>query len=569
MRPFRAVLVAVSAAVLTAGLLAPSTFASASAQMVTFGGGTGNFGDVTVGKYVEQTITLTSDTDGTTFTGSPIIDGPSPDEFVIQSEDCTGATLDSGASCDVTIAAEPQFEGERDASLSVTTVPGGVQTKQITVNGLWTNTGAFYPVVTTRILDTRTGNGVSAPGQVHQGATIDLQVAGRGGVPVTGASAVVLNLTVTGPTSGGYVTAYPTSGTKPLVSTINFPRGWTGANSVTVPLGTGGKVSLFNCCGNVSLIADVVGWYAATDAKAGGVFGKTYQTVRPERLYDSRAPGEHKLAAHSWVEFDMGYGQPWDPTMTAFVSTVTALNAGSTGYLTAYRPGTDPTKTSTLNFRPGVTTPNLAITRTAPCHESWCTFDGDPVVRFYNGSSKPVDILIDAVGFYSDTHLEGGLRYKPLTPTRIIDTRKALGTNKFGPASTHVVFAPANVAGDDTYALSANVTAIKPTVRTFETLWPKFTNFPRPTVSQLNPSAGATVAQATMTEVGPGNLFNIYNASGSVDLAMDVSGSFEIFPPSVSTPAFAKGPALRVSAVHRGAPTVGARASASTAHRQP
>ena len=47
-----------------------------------------------------------------------------------------------------------------------------------------------------RVLDTRTGNG-APPAPLGAGVAMDVQVTGRGGVPATGVSAVVLNVTVT------------------------------------------------------------------------------------------------------------------------------------------------------------------------------------------------------------------------------------------------------------------------------------------------------------------------------------------------------------------------------------
>jgi hypothetical protein len=53
-----------------------------------------------------------------------------------------------------------------------------------------------------RVLDTRNGTGgFSSP--VGAGKSIALQVTGRDGVPATGVTAVVLNLTATGPTASG------------------------------------------------------------------------------------------------------------------------------------------------------------------------------------------------------------------------------------------------------------------------------------------------------------------------------------------------------------------------------
>src|SRR5205085_1883220 len=53
-----------------------------------------------------------------------------------------------------------------------------------------------------RILDTRTTHTPVGPNK-----SIDVQAAGQGGVPSTGVSAVVVNLTATEPTAGSYLTA--------------------------------------------------------------------------------------------------------------------------------------------------------------------------------------------------------------------------------------------------------------------------------------------------------------------------------------------------------------------------
>src|SRR5437588_52953 len=101
--------------------------------------------------------------------------------------------------------------------------------------------GLYNPVVPSRILDTRTGNGAPvAP--VGPGAFINLQVTGRGGVPALGVSAVALNVTVTNPTLGGYLTIYPAGSALPPASNLNFPAGATVPNRAGVKLGTGGRI---------------------------------------------------------------------------------------------------------------------------------------------------------------------------------------------------------------------------------------------------------------------------------------------------------------------------------------
>ena len=67
--------------------------------------------------------------------------------------------------------------------------------------------GVFGSLPQPRLLDTRTGVG-AAKRSVAGYATVGLQVTGRGGVPATGVSAVVLNVMAASPIRAGYVTVY-------------------------------------------------------------------------------------------------------------------------------------------------------------------------------------------------------------------------------------------------------------------------------------------------------------------------------------------------------------------------
>jgi serine/threonine-protein kinase len=125
------------------------------------------------------------------------------------------------------------------------------------------STGLFTSVVPSRVLDTRAGIGAPAA-PVAAGKTVALTVDGVGGVPASGVSAVVLNVTVTQPTGGGYLTVYPAGSSKPLASNLNFVGGETVPNLVIAPVGAGGVVDLYNgSSGTVQLVADVSGWFSA------------------------------------------------------------------------------------------------------------------------------------------------------------------------------------------------------------------------------------------------------------------------------------------------------------------
>jgi hypothetical protein len=75
-----------------------------------------------------------------------------------------------------------------------------------------------------------------------------------------GATAVVLNVPATGPASAGFVTAFPVGTTTPVASNLDFARGQTVANQVT--LGGGAVVDVYNASGgSVQVVADEQGYY--------------------------------------------------------------------------------------------------------------------------------------------------------------------------------------------------------------------------------------------------------------------------------------------------------------------
>ena len=75
-------------------------------------------------------------------------------------------------------------------------------------------------------------------------------------------AAVVLNVTVTNPNSGSYLTVYPTGSALPTASNLNFMPGQTVPNLVVVKVGSNGQLNVYNAVGNTDVIFDVTGWYS-------------------------------------------------------------------------------------------------------------------------------------------------------------------------------------------------------------------------------------------------------------------------------------------------------------------
>lgn len=131
------------------------------------------------------------------------------------------------------------------------------------LSGVATQPGALVPTAPARVLDTRGGVGVRT-GPVAAGTSVALPVLGRGGVPSTGVAAVVLNVTVTGPTGAGYLTVFPGATTQPGASNLNFVRGQTVPNLVLVPVGADGTVAFGAVGSSTQVIADVAGFVLST-----------------------------------------------------------------------------------------------------------------------------------------------------------------------------------------------------------------------------------------------------------------------------------------------------------------
>jgi hypothetical protein len=138
----------------------------------------------------------------------------------------------------------------------------------VDVNGYAPAAGSPIPLVPARLLETRSGAGLSTVdglfrggGRVGARSVTELTVAGRGGVPAD-ASAVMLNVTAISPLARGFITVYPCGSAVPNASNLNFVPGQVVPNSVLSKVGRGGKVCLFSLA-QTDVAVDVNGYVRA------------------------------------------------------------------------------------------------------------------------------------------------------------------------------------------------------------------------------------------------------------------------------------------------------------------
>ncbi|MDQ2725653.1 MAG: hypothetical protein M3Y36_09190, partial [Actinomycetota bacterium] len=380
----------------------------------------------------------------------------------------------------------------------------------------------YHPLSPARIADTRPGSGQPDAGRtLAAGQTLTIQVAGTGGVPA-GATAAVLNVTATGPTAAGFLTAYPTGSTRPMASTLNFKAGTTVPNLVEVGLGPGGQMSLYNPLGSTDAVVDVEGWVGAGGAPAGA-----YNALSPARIADTRPASGQPNAGMTMgpgkkvvVQVDGAGGVPLTG-VSAVVLNVTATNTTAFSVLTAYPDGTTLPLASNLNFAPGQTVANRVIVPVSAGGK----------VDLYNAFGS-VDAVVDVSGWFTDTSNPSatGTTFSATGPTRLADTRPGSGEPDagmtLGPGGT--VRVPVVGTGGVPAGVSAvvvNVTVTNTTAPSFLSAYP--TGQTTPQASDLNWAPGDTRANLAIVRPGSDGTITLFNDALSVDAIVDVTGYYK------------------------------------------
>ena len=211
-----------------------------------------------------------------------------------------------------------------------------------------------------RLLDTRAATSPTKGKPLGSGSVLALPVTNRNGVPAN-ATAVVLNVTVTDPTSSGYLTVYPAGGKVPVVSNLNFGKNQTLPNLVVVPVGAGGTIDFYNHSSSVHVVADLEGYYS-TQGLA------TFQDGSPLRFLDTTAKGglptgTTALAAGASLTLNLENAIPGgagDTASTAALAfSVTVVSPARTGYLTVYPYGAAQPLSSNANWTAGQSVTSL------------------------------------------------------------------------------------------------------------------------------------------------------------------------------------------------------------------
>ena len=492
-----------------------------------------DFGNQNLGSSVTKPVTISNDGPSSLTVSTGPLTGTGASQFTVGANTCANTTLTAGQSCSMSVTFHPTgATGQRNASFLIydDLAPPGSNGRDYPVTGFAVDppppidaTGEYTPLTPARLLDTRDGTGQGGfPAVLGPSQTRDLQITGRGNVPATGVSAVVLNVTITGPNIASYLTVWPSGTSRPDVSNLNFVDRQVVANMVTVKIGANGKVSLFNFSGWTHVVADVVGFYSTST----GPQGSRYQALTPQRTLDTRdGTGRGgvvgKVGPGGVVPLNVvGVGGVF-PGATTVVLNVTVSDATLPSYLSVYPSDVARPETSTMNMVAGSLVSNLVIVRVP----------ANGIVNLFNFAGA-TNVVADVMGYYDTNRTTERGRFHPVTPTRVIDTRTFAGRLRpqtYGAANMSNW--PESPVGDPT-AVVLNVTADHPSADGFLTAFPMDVD-QIPWSSNVNFRAGTVVPNQVMTRVSayprygyPTGTYGIYNGIGNTDVLIDAFGYF-------------------------------------------
>jgi hypothetical protein len=363
--------------------------------------------------------------------------------------------------------------------------------------------GTFVRLPTSAaVLDTRSNIGAPT-GARPAGSTTSFQVAGVGGVPATGVTAVLVDVTAITTTTGMYLTVFPEGTTRPAaLSTVNASANQIISNTAVVNVPASGKLSIYNNGGGVHMVVDVQGYYTRTATSGGG-----FVPVTPTRLVDTRSGlgggGTTTIPSGGSRSFPLTGGVIPAGASAASVDLI-VTGAAAQGWIGTFATGG--TSRSVMDYVPGTTSHGVAV-----------RLGADGRATFTNNSGSPVHLVMTATGYFTGSPATGaGLR--TMAARRVLDTRSGSGA------------IAANGTVDVATGLPPGATAVvnlivvdNTTAAGYLRAWPLGGTEPSTSLSNYPPPAELARGGMATVRVGTDGKIRVRNVSGgTTNLVVDL-----------------------------------------------
>ncbi|MEU8126999.1 hypothetical protein AB0B68_07270 [Micromonospora sp. NPDC049049] len=390
--------------------------------------------------------------------------------------------------------------------------------------------GDFVPIDSVPLLDTRDGTGGTTGVRGAKSVTT-FNAVGIAGIPSSGVSALMVDVTAIYPTANTFLTIYPDL-TDPKASAMNASIGEVMTNSAVVKPGTNGKLAVRNAGGNVHIRVDVVGYFTT----ATGSTGSGFVPVDHTRVVDSRT-GQGITAGtmptRGTRTANISGSGLVPSSATAVMLDVVVVGATGNGWMTV---GSSTAAETGIDYAKGATSMGMVVKLNPGA--------GGAVVLDNRGQA--VHVAITVQGYWTGSPTTGaGLRTVPATT--LYDSRFPSGAQPV-PAYGTVDVAVAGTNGLPTRGIAAavlNVHAVAPTVDGFFNVTPlgsalnvaSTTNFPAAHVAR---------SSIVVTKLGTEGKVQIRNASsGTVHIVVDLQGWYADPMPFLPTESFSRSTALQ------------------------
>lgn len=237
--------------------------------------------------------------------------------------------------------------------------------------------GAFTPLPFRRVIDSSAVS-TAAGGRLAPGQTLSQRLAGHGGVPAAGVSAVALTVAAVHPSRSGRLAVDPGA----RRDAVSFHAHHAASNLVVVPLDSTGSVQIQNASrGAVAVVGDIAGYFTGGAGASPGAV----TSVSAAQLTPVVAGASRTVPGHGTVTFRVAGqgGLPSGHVQTVGVE-ITATRATGPGSLSVYPAEGPRSRTSAVEYRPGQRSTQFAISRVA----------GSQSIAVHNNATASVQVHV-------------------------------------------------------------------------------------------------------------------------------------------------------------------------------
>jgi hypothetical protein len=251
----------------------------------------------------------------------------------------------------------------------------------------------YLPIDAVPLYDTTTPE-VAA---LQANGVLDIDLSATSAVPTT-AAALALTVTAVNPTGAGFLRLFPCGGVQPATSNLNFASGSERSAQAIV------RVSAQrHLCALASVATDVIISLQGAFLPAGT--GDTFFPSAPTRAVDTRNNGRAGTLAIPV------------PAADAVAVSIAIAGPSAGGTATVYECDQPVPNVTNITFAPNEVVGVAAFVPVSPA--------GSICVQVNTGDAAYADVIIDVTGTFQTA--SNGLRFQPASPTRLLDTRSAIG----------------------------------------------------------------------------------------------------------------------------------------------